>query len=72
MAPYKTVSVDVDIDLGDFSTEELLEELEARGESPDHDLDAVIIAWRRGAKKDALILLERFFPELYDISKLNV
>jgi hypothetical protein len=33
---YKTISteVEVDVDLGDFDTEDLLEELESRGELP--------------------------------------
>ncbi len=31
MSRYKCITVDVDVDLGDFDTDELIEELESRG-----------------------------------------
>jgi hypothetical protein len=40
---YKTVytEVEVDVDLGDFDTEDLIDELESRGELPvDNNIDA--------------------------------
>ena len=43
MSRYKTVytEVEVDVDIGDFETEDLLDELESRGELPaEADFDA--------------------------------
>ena len=68
-----TTEVDVEVDLDDFDNEELIEELESRGfQVSEYEPDIVAIEndWNRGAKKDALILLERMFPELRGISKL--
>jgi hypothetical protein len=66
-------TVYVDVDLGDLDEDELIKELEDRGfyvsEQP-HDIIAVEYHWNRGDKKEALILLERKFPELIGISKL--
>jgi len=66
--------VEVDVDLDDFDDQELIEEVEARGfhvSDGDHN-DIIVIEyhWNRGNKKEALILLERKFPELINISKL--
>ena len=36
----------------------------------DFDINIVYDCWKRGQKKEALILLERFLPDLVDISKL--
>lgn len=76
MATYsKTVYVDVDLD--DFEDEDLSEELQSRGymvseKNAELELDIVSIEqyWNRGDKKEALVLLERKFPELIGISKL--
>ena len=66
--------VEVDVDLDDFDDQELIEEVEARGfyvSDGDHnDIIAIEYHWNRGDKKEALILLERKFPELLNISKL--
>ena len=66
-------TVYVDVDLGDLDEDELIKELEDRGfyvsEQP-HDIIGIEYDWNRGAKKEALILLERKFPELIGISKL--
>ena len=68
-----TTEVDVEVDLDDFDDSDLIDELEARGyyvaeNAP--DIISVEYAWNRGDKKDALIYLERMFPELRGISKL--
>jgi hypothetical protein len=66
-------TVYVDVDLDDFDEEDLIKELEDRGfyvgkEEP--DITSVEQYWNRGDKKEALILLERKFPELRGISNL--
>lgn len=35
MSRYTSVNVDVDVDLGDFDTQDLIDELESRGYQPD-------------------------------------
>jgi hypothetical protein len=81
--PYKEVWVDED-DLDNFDDDDLIEELESRGylvekngyKSVDADVrdvrDVRDVMWhfKNGRKKDALILLERIYPELYGLSKL--
>ena len=71
-----TTEVEVDVDLDEFADDDLIEELEARGyyvSDADHnDITAIEYHWNRGDKKEALILLERKFPELIGISKLEV
>lgn len=65
--------VEVEIDLDNFEDGELIEELEARGyfiSESEHDIIGIEYDWNRGARKEALILLERKFPELIGISKL--
>ena len=72
--PSVSQYVEIDISLDDFQDSELAEELEARGfyvsENGQHDIIAIEYHWNRGNKKEALILLERKFPELLNISKL--
>jgi hypothetical protein len=67
-------TVYVDVDFGDLDEEDLIEEIESRGffvvSEQQHDIIAVEYHWNRGDKKEALILLERKFPELIGISKL--
>lgn len=69
---YATVEVDLDDYIGDFTDKELIEELEARGYKVDEpeELTEVEWCWRRGNKKEALILLEREFKWLRGISEL--
>jgi hypothetical protein len=72
--PSVSQYVEVDINLDDFDDQELIEEVEARGfyvsENDQHDIISIEYHWNRGNKKEALILLERKFPELLNISKL--
>lgn len=66
-------TVYVDVDLDDFSDEDLCEELQSRGfyvGVEEQDITAIEDTWNRGDKKEALILLERKFPELRGISNL--
>ena len=70
-------TVYVDVDLDDFDDEDLAEELQSRGymvseKNAELELDTVSVEqyWNRGDKKEALILLERKFPELIGISNL--
>lgn len=67
-------TVYVDVDFGDLDEEDLIEEIESRGfyvvSEQQHDIIAIENIWNRGYKKEALILLERKFPELIGISKL--
>ena len=67
-------TVYVDVDLDDFDEEDLIKELEDRGfyviSEQQHDIISVEYHWNRGDKKEALVLLERKFPELIGISKL--
>lgn len=65
-------TIDLDDYIGDFSDMELIEEVKARGYNVDEpeDITEAEWCWRRGQKKEALILLERKFPELRGISNL--
>lgn len=68
-----TATVEVDVELDDFEDAELIDEIEARGYSVEdqaHDIIAIEYCWQRGDKKEALILLERKFPELRGLSNL--
>jgi hypothetical protein len=75
--PYKEVWVD-DAEIEEFEDIDLIEELESRGylimkKSEDHldqEIEDVVWHFRNGRKKDALIVLERIYPELYGLSKL--
>lgn len=69
---YATVEVDLDDYIGDFTDKELIEELKARGYKVDEpeELTEVEWRWRRGDKKEALVLLEREFKWLRGISEL--
>jgi hypothetical protein len=75
--PYKEVWVDEE-DLDSFEDDDLIEELEGRGylitkkmnDHIDQEIDDVVWHFRNGRKKDALIVLERIYPELHGLSKL--
>lgn len=76
--PYKEVWVD-DAELDDFDDDDLIEELEDRGyrvvkngEANNQEIEDVMWHFKSGRKLDALILLERIYPELYGLSKLVV
>lgn len=68
-------TVYVDVDLGDLDEDELIKELEDRGfyvgkQEQEPDITEIELDWNQGNRKEALILLEREFPELRGISKL--
>ena len=72
--------VSVDVDLRDFDDDELIEALEDRGWAvldkdhkkimiADENLAKDMVDWfRRGNAKEALIALERIYPEMRGIS----
>jgi len=70
--------VAVDIDLDDFDDDDLIDEIEARGykvipedKEDEHPvLQEMIWRYRAGYIEDAMLLLERKFPEMHGISKL--
>ena len=78
--PY--VSADVYVDLDDFDDDELIDELEKRGftvldkdeknhiNALDDGMDDVIWRFQRGYIEDAMIMLERLYPDLYGLTKL--
>jgi hypothetical protein len=70
MASYKTVEIDVDLD--DFDDGEIIEEMRHRGYQVAKlpDMFPIEMYWNQDNKKEALILLEREFPELRGISSL--
>lgn len=66
-------TVYVDVDFADLDDNDLIDELESRGffvSEQEQDITEIELDWNRGAKKEALILLERKFPELRGISNL--
>lgn len=69
---YFTERVEIDVDLSEWEDEELIEEIRSRGYQVDKEPDMISAEynWQRGAKKEALILLERQFPEFIGLSKL--
>jgi hypothetical protein len=71
MATIET-TVCVDVYLDNFEDSELIEEMKYRGYHVSEEPKIISIEnyWNRGYKKEALILLERKFPELIGISKL--
>ena len=71
MATIET-TVCVDVDLENFGDSELIEEMKFRGYRVSEEPEIISIEqyWNRGDKKEALILLERKFPELIGISRL--
>ena len=69
------VYVDIaDIDLEDFDSDDLADELRHRGYTvwkvPELSMEDVIWRYKTGYIEDALLLLEQLYPELYGISKL--
>jgi hypothetical protein len=76
--------VSVEVEMNDIDTDDLIEEIESRGYSVftkngdeeknlvtlTEDMEEVIWRYKTGYIEDAMILLERSFPELYGISKL--
>ena len=63
--------VDIDVGLDEWDDHELIEEIKSRGYNvDDEDLTEIEWRWRRGDKKEALILLEREFKWLRGLSDL--
>lgn len=75
--PYKEVWVD-EAEIEDFEDDDLINEIESRGyivrekkeDHLDQEIEDVVWHFKSGRKKDALIVLERIYPELYGLSKL--
>ena len=68
----KYISTEVEVGLEEWDDDELIEEIQARGYKVENDEDMTEVQWRwrRGDKKEALILLEREFKWLRGISEL--
>ncbi len=68
----KYISTEVEVGLEKWDDDELIEEIQARGYKVENDEDMTEVQWRwrRGDKKEALILLEREFKWLRGISEL--
>jgi hypothetical protein len=68
--PY--VTVDVDVDLDDFSTDDLVTELESRGKpaahselsDADQSLDAIFYAFYFGKEETALDLMRKYVQDI--------
>jgi len=68
----------VEFDLNDVDDEEMIDEIEGRGykvipedKEDEHPLlQEMIWRYKAGYIEDAMLLLERKFPEMYGISKL--
>jgi hypothetical protein len=68
----KYISTEVEVGLDEWTDLELIEEIKARGYKVEDDEDLVEVqwCWRRGDKKEALILLERQYKWLRGLSEL--
>jgi hypothetical protein len=73
-----TVTKYIDLDLSECDDDDLIDELEHRGytvlmedqEDQHPEIQEMIWRFKHGYIEDAMILLERRFPEMYGISKL--
>lgn len=69
--PTKYISTEVEVDLSEWRDDELIKEIQARGYKMEDDDDVEIEwCWRRGDKKEALVLMERKYKWLRGISDL--
>lgn len=68
----KYISTEVEIGLDEWRDDELIEEIKSRGYKVEDDEDLVEVQWRwrRGDKKEALVLLERQYKWLRGLSDL--
>jgi hypothetical protein len=69
---HKYISTEVEVSLDEWDDKEIIEEVKARGYKVEEE-EGLIEAqwrWRRGDKKEALIILEREFKWLRGISEL--
>lgn len=72
MSSTKYIETEIEVGLEEWDDKELIKEIKERGykvEEPE-ELVNVEWCWRRGDKKEALILLEREFKWLRGISEL--
>lgn len=75
--PMITKYIDLDLDLDDVDDDDLIEEIESRGykvlmkdqEDQHPEIQEAIWRYKNGYIEDAMVLLERRFPELYGLSK---
>jgi hypothetical protein len=69
---HKYISTEVEVSLDEWDDKELIEEVKARGYKVEEEEDLIEAQWRwrRGDKKEALIILEREFKWLRGISEL--
>jgi hypothetical protein len=68
----KYISTEVEVGLEEWRDDELIKEIKARGYKVEDDEDLVEVQWRwrRGDKKEALVLLERQYKWLRGLSDL--
>ena len=72
-----TVTKYIELDLFDVDDDELIDEIESRGymvlledqEDQHPEIQEAIWRYKNGYIEDAVILLERRFPDLYGLSK---
>ena len=72
MSSTKYISTEVEISLDEWDDDELIKEIKSRGYKvgPMPEIVTIEDYWNTGNKKEALILLEREFPDLRGISQL--
>ena len=72
MSSTKYISTEVEVGLEKWDDKELIKEIKERGYNVEEPEDLVNVewCWRRGQKKEALILLEREFKWLRGVSEL--
>lgn len=71
MGSIKFISTEIEVGLDEWNDDDLIKEIRDRGYKVDDDnLVEAEWRWRRGDKKEALILLEREFKWLNGISEL--
>jgi hypothetical protein len=75
------MTTQVEVDLNEIDLDDLIDEIESRGwtvidadtvaknKYKDDQMQEIIWRYNRGYIEDAMILLERSFPELRDISR---
>jgi hypothetical protein len=84
--PTVSKEFEVDVDLDEFEDDDLIEEMKSRGfhvtdenglscdhpSNTEETIQEMIWRYKNGQIEDAMILLERCFPEMYGIHKLIV
>lgn len=69
---YFSERVEIDVSLDEWDDDELIKEIKSRGYKVEEEEELIEVEWRwrRGEKKEALILLEREFKWLSGLSDL--